>query len=181
MTKLSDTQSIILSQASQHEALLASAPKSLPAAARQAVLRSMLKNQLLEEVPASAEYRDLGWRQDEEGAWVALRITADGLRATGVEMPEPATEPRELTDAEVEQELAQQREALTAENAAEVATGEAAPVVAAQCRTGLWEAAAATGSGLESAGGPGRGPGGSEGGAGQPSCSPPSWRHSQAT
>ncbi|MDB5412495.1 MAG: hypothetical protein JWR10_830 [Rubritepida sp.] len=64
MTKLSDTPSVILSQAGQHEALLATASTNLPAAARQAVFRSMLKNQLLKELPAPAEYRDLGWRQD---------------------------------------------------------------------------------------------------------------------
>jgi hypothetical protein len=45
----------------------------------------MLKNQLLEELPAPAEHRDLGWRQDDEGAWIALRITSEGLRAIGVE------------------------------------------------------------------------------------------------
>jgi hypothetical protein len=145
MTKLSDTQSIILSQASQHEALLAMAPKGLPAAARQAVFRSMLKNQLLEEVPAPTEHHDLGWRQGEDGAWVALRITADGLRAIGVETEEPTTEPHELTDAEVEQELDLQQEVLDAENAAEVALGETAPLAApAQARTNLREAAAAT-------------------------------------
>ena len=86
MTKLSDTQAIFLCQASQHEALLAVAPKTLPAAARQAVFRSMLKNKLLEELPAPAEYRGLGWRQDEDGAWVTLRVTDDGLRAIGVKV-----------------------------------------------------------------------------------------------
>ena len=86
MTKLSDTQAIILCQASQHEALLAVAPKTLPAAARQAVFRSMIKNKLLEELPAPAEYRGLGWRQDEDGAWVTLRVTDDGLRAIGVKV-----------------------------------------------------------------------------------------------
>jgi hypothetical protein len=145
MTKLSDTQSIILSQASQHEALLAAAPKGLPAGARQAVIRSMLKNLLLEELPAPAEHRDLGWRQDDDGAWVALRITNDGLRAIGAKTEEPTTEPRELTDAEVEHELNLQQEALDAENEAEVALGEESPVAAAtEPRTGLREAAAAT-------------------------------------
>jgi hypothetical protein len=66
MTKISDTQSIILSQASQHDALFAMAPANLLAAARQAVFRSMLKNLLLEELPAPAEYHDMGWRQDDE-------------------------------------------------------------------------------------------------------------------
>jgi hypothetical protein len=145
MTKLSDTQSLILSQASQHEALLATAPANLPAAARQAVFRSMLKNQLLEEVPAPAEHRNLGWRQDEEGAWVALRITNDGLRAIGAKTEEPTTEPRELTAEEEAEELDMQQEALDAENEAEVALGETAPVAApAQQRMGLQEAATAT-------------------------------------
>ena len=89
MTKLSDTQRIILSRAAQHEALLATPPAKLPAAARQAVLRSMIAKGLLEEVPAPREAIALGWRQDEDGAWIALRISAAGLAAIGVE-PEAA-------------------------------------------------------------------------------------------
>ena len=85
MTKLSDTQCVILSRAAQHEALLATPPAKLPAAARQAVLRSMIGKGLLEEVPALREAIALGWRQDEDGAWIALRITAAGLAAIGVE------------------------------------------------------------------------------------------------
>ena len=134
MTKLSETQSLILSQASRHEALLAVAPKTLPAAARQAVFRSMLKNGLLEELAAPVEYRGLGWRQDEDMTWVVLRITDDGLRAIGVGMGEPidlGSEPRELMDAEIEEELALQQEALDADNAAEdeLRAAGAAPLV----------------------------------------------------
>ncbi|WP_421989947.1 DUF3489 domain-containing protein [Roseococcus sp.] len=147
MTKLSDTQSIILREASRHDALLASAPK-LPAAARQAVFRSMLKNELLEEVPAPAEHRVLGWRQDDAGAWVALRITNDGLRAIGAVPEQPSdtgTEPRELTTGEEATEFALQQEASAAEGEAELALGETAPVAAAtRTRTGLREAATAT-------------------------------------
>jgi hypothetical protein len=150
MTKLSNTQSIILTQASQHEARLAVAPSNLPAAARQAVFRSMLKNLLLEEIPAPTERRDIAWRQDDEGAWVALRITAGGLRAIGVEPSEPSdfgTEPRELTKAEEAEELALQQEALDAENAAEVALagqGTEQPVdLPATGRQGMREAAQA--------------------------------------
>jgi hypothetical protein len=150
MTKLSDTQSTILSQASQHEALLATAPTHLPAGARQAVIRSMLKNLLLEEVSASAEHRELGWRQDGEGAWIALRITSGGLRAIGVDPGEPSdfgTESRELTADEVAKEQALQQEALAAENAAEVALagqGTEQPVdLPATGRQGMREAAQA--------------------------------------
>jgi hypothetical protein len=150
MAKLSDTQSTILSQASRHAALLATASTNLPAAARQAVIRSMLKNLLLEEVPAPAEHQDVAWRQDDEGAWIALRITSDGLRAIGVAPEEPSdfgTEPRELTADEVAKEQALQQEALDAENAAEVALarlGTEQPVdLPAASRQGMREAAQA--------------------------------------
>ena len=42
MIKLSDTQRVILSRAAQHGVLLAEPPKHLPAAARNAVLRSLM-------------------------------------------------------------------------------------------------------------------------------------------
>jgi hypothetical protein len=81
MTKLSDMQRVILSRAAQHDALLATPPAKLPAAARQAVLRSMIGKGLLEEVPAPREAIRLSWRQDEDGVWIALRITTAGLAA----------------------------------------------------------------------------------------------------
>jgi len=73
MTKpLSPTQAGILSTAAQHPVQLAEASPNLPAAARNAVIQSMLKAGLLEEVP------------DPEGdTAVALRITPAGLRAVG--------------------------------------------------------------------------------------------------
>jgi hypothetical protein len=85
MTKLSDTQRVILSRAAQHDALLATPPAKLTAAARQAVLRSMIAKGLLEELPAPREAIAMGWRQDEGEAWIALRVTATGLAAIGVE------------------------------------------------------------------------------------------------
>ena len=95
MTKLSDTQRVILSKAAQHDALLAEPPARLPAAARQSVLRSLMTKGLLEEVTAPREAIALGWRQDEDGAWIALRITAAGLVAIGVEADSAAaTMPR---------------------------------------------------------------------------------------
>jgi hypothetical protein len=90
MTKLSDTQRVILSNAAQHEVLLAAPPAKLPAAARNAVLRSLMSKGLLEEVSAPRGVVGLGWRQDEDGAWIALRITAAGLAAIGV-APDAAT------------------------------------------------------------------------------------------
>jgi hypothetical protein len=90
---LSDTQRQILTAAAQHEAQLATAPRSLPAAARNAVFRSMIKNGLLAEVPVPPEYAGLGWRQDEAGAWIALRITNTGLRAIGEAAAKGSSEP----------------------------------------------------------------------------------------
>jgi hypothetical protein len=56
----------------------------------------MIKHGLLAEIPAPQEYIGLGWRQDEAGAWIALRITDAGLRAIGAAgaaaEAEPSTE-----------------------------------------------------------------------------------------
>ena len=85
MPKLSDTQRVILSAAAQHEMGLARAPKTLPAAARNAVFRSLIKNNLLTEMNSPRDYVGPGWRQDEDGAWIVARITDEGLRAIGID------------------------------------------------------------------------------------------------
>jgi hypothetical protein len=83
--KLSDTQRVILSAAAQHEMGLARGPKTLPAAARNAVFRSLIKNNLLTEINAPQVHVGLGWRQDEDGTWIVARITDEGLRAIGID------------------------------------------------------------------------------------------------
>jgi len=88
MTKLSDTQRVILSTAAQHEMGLARPPISLPAAARNAVFRSLIKNNLLTEINAPREHVALGWRQDEDGTWIVARVTDEGLRAIGIDTNE---------------------------------------------------------------------------------------------
>jgi hypothetical protein len=85
MTQLSDSQRVILSAAAQHEMGLARAPKTLPAAARNAVFRSLIKNNLLTEINAPREHVGLGWRQDDDGTWIVARITDEGLRAIGID------------------------------------------------------------------------------------------------
>jgi hypothetical protein len=82
---LSETQSLVLSKASQHPERLAAAPPGLPAAARDAVFRAMLRNGLLAEFAAPGGHADLAWRADTDGTRVALRATAAGLRAIGFE------------------------------------------------------------------------------------------------
>jgi hypothetical protein len=91
--KLSDVQRTLLFQASQHEALLAPLPK-LPKAAANAVLASLIKKGLLAERTAPRDHIGRAWRQDEGDAWIALRITEEGMRAIGVEPEEAAVADR---------------------------------------------------------------------------------------
>ena len=120
MTKLSDSQRVILSAAAQHEMGLARAPKTLPAAARNAVLRSLIKASLLTEINAPREHVGLGWRQDEDGTWIVARITDEGLRAIGIDP--------NAGDADEKNE--QSAEAIARRNAERRAAAEAAtPVV----------------------------------------------------
>lgn len=91
MPKLSDAQRVLLSQASQHEAGLASLPK-IPRIAAENLIRSLLGRELLAAVPAPQEHAAIAWRQDENGTALALRITDAGRRAISVE-PEKATQP----------------------------------------------------------------------------------------
>jgi hypothetical protein len=131
MTKLSDTQRVILSAAAQHEMGLARAPKTLPAAARNAVFRSLIKNNLLTEINAPREHVGLGWRQDEDGTWIVVRITDEGLRAIGIDP--------NADDAPEEDE--QSAEAIARRNAERRAAAEAATPVADTAPTGGEDAA----------------------------------------
>ena len=90
MTKpLSPTQAQILTAAAQHPDRLSEAPAGLPAAARNAVVQSILRAGLLEEV------------SEPDGCPVTLRITSAGLAAIGGEpspvdtMGEAAASPQE--------------------------------------------------------------------------------------
>jgi hypothetical protein len=74
-----------VSAAAQHEMGLARPPISLPAAARNAVFRSLIKNNLLTEINAPREHVGLGWRQDKDGTWIVARVTDEGLRAIGID------------------------------------------------------------------------------------------------
>jgi hypothetical protein len=128
---LSDTQRVILSAAAQHEMGLARAPKTLPAAARNAVFRSLIKNNLLTEINAPREHVGLGWRQDEDGTWIVARITDAGLRAIGIDP--------NAGDAREEDE--QSPEAIARRNAERRAAAEAAAPVADTAPTGGEDAA----------------------------------------
>ena len=80
--KLSDTQRIILSQASQRDDGLAVPPERLPTAARQTVAKALIKQELVSDEHASAYAARDAWQID--GRSRLLRITEAGLRAIGV-------------------------------------------------------------------------------------------------
>ena len=118
---------------------MAAAPHGLPAAARNAVFRSMLKNGLLAECAAPSEYAGFAWREDAEGARIALRITEAGLRAIGVE-PDEGAAPDTATVADTAPTAAPDAQPLPATEGALVAEAAqhapAAPDEAA-CAEGL--------------------------------------------
>jgi hypothetical protein len=91
--KLSDTQRILLSQASQRDDRLAIPPERLPAAARQTVAKSLIKQGLVSDEHASAYNARDAWQID--GRTRLLRITEAGLRAIGVT---PEGEAEEVED-----------------------------------------------------------------------------------
>jgi hypothetical protein len=81
--KLTDTQTAILTAAAQHPEHLAYPPERLPAAARQAVAKALLKADLVIAVHRPAYDAIAKWTTD--GDEMLLKITDEGLRAIGVE------------------------------------------------------------------------------------------------
>ena len=73
----------LLTQASQRDDRLAPLPTNLPPAARNAVCKRLLKDGLLEEVPAPLNAPAFVWRRGEHDALIAARITDSGFCAIG--------------------------------------------------------------------------------------------------
>lgn len=85
MTKLSDTQSVILSAASQRTDRLAlPLPKSLKGGAAHKVVSTLVAKGLLKEVKANRKLNDPVWRETDDGGVLTLVITDAGLAAIGV-------------------------------------------------------------------------------------------------
>jgi hypothetical protein len=82
MTKLSDTQLIVLSSAAKHVEGLASRPVNLNAAAAMKVASSLIAKSLAREIRAKADAPV--WHENEEGRF-ALKITKAGREAIGVD------------------------------------------------------------------------------------------------
>ena len=84
--KLSDTTRAMLTLASTREDRLVR-PPTLPAAAARQVVRSLLNNGFVEEVPAPIEDSAYTWRTTDDGSALMLRATDAGLAAIGATAP----------------------------------------------------------------------------------------------
>lgn len=86
MSKLTDTQLVILSAAGGREdGAILPLPKSLKlkGGALAKVIDGMIKRNLIEEIPAKPD--DQTWRRDDHDRPLTLRITETGLRVIGIE------------------------------------------------------------------------------------------------
>jgi hypothetical protein len=82
MTKLTDTQLIVLSSAAKHDEGLAIKPINLHAAAAQKVASSLIAKGLVREIRAKADAPV--WHENDDGRF-ALKITKAGREAIGVD------------------------------------------------------------------------------------------------
>ena len=81
--KLTDAQLVLLSAASQREDAAIEIPPNLKGAAAGKVVRKLLAEGLIEEIPATGSLP--AWRRDDGQRPLALRITKQGLVAIGVD------------------------------------------------------------------------------------------------
>jgi len=98
MTKLTDTQAIILSAAAQRDGHIAlPLPDSLRGGAAAKVVGAMLAKGFLEEVEANMRKGEPVWRETGDGHGVTLVATDTGLAAIGIEAE--SAEPKATEDA----------------------------------------------------------------------------------
>lgn len=96
MTKLTDTQAIILSAASQRDGHIAlPLPDSLRGGAAAKVVGAMLAKGFLEEVEADMRKGEPVWRETGDGHGVTLIATDAGLAAIGIETDSAEIKPTE--------------------------------------------------------------------------------------
>ena len=96
MTKLSDTQTIILSRAAQNEDRIAlPLPDSLRGGAAAKVVSAMLAKGFLEEVEADMRNGEPVWRETGDGHGATLVATDAGLAAIGIEPDSAEVKPTE--------------------------------------------------------------------------------------
>lgn len=96
MTKLTDTQAIILSAAAQRDGHIAlPLPDSLRGGAAAKVVGAMRAKGLIEEVDADMRNGEPVWRETGDGHGVTLVATDAGLAAIGIETDSAAVKPTE--------------------------------------------------------------------------------------
>ncbi len=83
MARLTDTQLIILSAASQRGDRGVELPANVKGEAARKVVDKLIRRGLLEEVRANGSLPV--WRRDDDSGAMALRITKTGLEAIGIE------------------------------------------------------------------------------------------------
>jgi hypothetical protein len=94
MSKLTDTQLIILSAASQRDDRGVELPANVKGGAARKVVDKLIRGGLLEEIRAVGSFPV--WRRDDESGPMALRITKTGLKAIDVE-DEATAAPKETS------------------------------------------------------------------------------------
>lgn len=103
MTKLSDTQALILSAAAQRpEHIALPLPESLRGGAAAKVVAAMIAKGLLQEVDADMRKGEPVWRETGDGHGTTLIATDVGLAAIGIEPENANSEPVGSTDAPTE-------------------------------------------------------------------------------
>jgi hypothetical protein len=101
MTKLTDTQRVILSTASQRTDRLAlPLPRSIKGGAALKVINPLIQRGLIEEVAANRKLGDPVWRNNGNSYGVTLIITDKGLEAIGVEPGTPRSAAQAATHGE---------------------------------------------------------------------------------
>ena len=104
MTKLSDTQALILSAAAQRDDRIAlPLPESLRGGAAAKVVGAMIAKGFLQEVDADMRKGDLVWRETGDGHGVTLIATDAGLAAIGIEPEDANNAPAGATEAPTEE------------------------------------------------------------------------------
>jgi len=104
MTKLSDTQAVILSAAAQRaEHIALPLPDSIRGGAAAKVVGAMLAKGFLEEVDVNMREGEPVWRETGDGHGVTLIATDAGLAAIGIEPEEANTAPAGATDVPTEE------------------------------------------------------------------------------
>jgi hypothetical protein len=101
MTKLSDTQALILSSAAQRpEHIALPLPESLRGGAAAKVVGAMLAKGFLQEVDADMRKGEPIWRETGDGHGVTLVATDAGLAAIGIDPEDANTAPVGADDAQ---------------------------------------------------------------------------------